>query len=596
MKRLLYLARTANRATIWLMVHAGRARWLQMTLALLAMACGSLALAQAQRSRAPQKLHEDIQAPAAQAARTAQRIAEGVPVIGPDPDARQNPTAIASQDKLLAAPNPGEAAASTEPVLGRGGFGADRQTETKLDYYTGADNQLRYIEAYNPSIVPFKRMSAMDAVTTDYSLRANSQSLSDLPVGGKPSPNYDLFWGSVFVDLKPGLDVPLPSVAPEMRILSYESTPAIDLLFSKDTADNYYLRTDETGAGGTYRVVFLVEASPYYFAPVIPKRVRIRDIQSDKLRPMPANVLKVATQALDEMRLHDKMFADEALDTLVSYFRSFDAKSPPPNTGNIYWDLYKSQAGVCRHRSFAFMITANALGLPTRYITNEAHAFVEVWLPEVDWMRIDLGGAASTLSIENASDKSMYRPRGDDPFPKPESYSESYTRLEGDVKGLRKEQIAERQAAYAGANGDGAGNGSFFGEEDGDPDDYADDEPLTGPGDALPTTPDEERRGKLPTRIEVLSAAASGYRGEAVTISGRITDSSQVGLPGLRIDIWLAPAGNGGNDPVLVGRGISDDSGIIEESIELPTDLETKAYEVFVTFSGDKSYQDSVSQ
>ena len=32
----------------------------------------------------------------------------------------------------------------------------------------------------------------------------------------------DLFWGSIMVELTPGRDVAIPSVAPDMRILSYE--------------------------------------------------------------------------------------------------------------------------------------------------------------------------------------------------------------------------------------------------------------------------------------------------------------------------------------------------------------------------------------
>lgn len=575
------------------MVSKGSTKRVTSLLAIAAIACGGLALAGAQSARTPHKLHEDIVAPGAQAARTAKRLEEGVPIIGPDPQARQNPTAIASQDKLLAEPSSEAPAKSGEPVLGRGGFGADRQTQAKPDYFTAADNQLRYIEAFNPSIVPFKRMSALDTVAEDYTLVTSSRTLADVRVGGKPRPNYDLFWGSILVDLKTGLDVPIPSVAPEMRILSYESTPAVDLVFSKDAADNYYLRTDETGATNTYRVVFLVEASPYYFAPHPPERVRIRDIPKDHLQAVPASVRNVATRALDELRLHDKMYADEALDKLVYYFRSFDAKSPPPNTGDIYWDLFKSQAGVCRHRSFAFMVTANTLGLPTRYVTNEAHAFVEVWLPGADWMRIDLGGAASTLNVENATDKSMYRPRGEDPFSKPETYEENYTRLEGDVKGLRKEQIADRQQPYGGARGDGEGNGSFFGDDSGEPSD--DDGPLTGPGKGLPTIPDEELAGRLATWVRVLSAAADGYRGESAMVTGVVVNDHSEGIEGLRIDVFLAPAGNDGNDAILVGRGVSNEQGLVEAQIEIPASLKTEPYEVYVSTPGNTTYQPSVS-
>ncbi len=516
-------------------------------------------------------------------------------MIGPLPKAQQNPTAIAAQDKLLPKPESSPRQGSEEVVHGRKEFGVDRQTESSLDYSTEADDTLRYIGVYNPSIVPFKRMSAMDSVRSDYTLFASQSATSDLEVGQSPRTNHDLFWGSIMVDLVPGEDVPIASVAPDMRILSYETTPNVSLSFSRDISDNYFLRTDETGKRGVYRVVFLVEASPTYFAPTIPKKLLIRDIPKGHIPPLPVNVRKVAAKVLDQMRLHSDMSVSDALNKLVYYFRSFDAKAPPPRSGDIYFDLYSSQAGVCRHRSFAFMITANALGIPTRYVTNEAHAWVEVWLPESKWIRIDLGGAASTLDIQNVSDKTMYRPRGDAPFAKPQSYNDNYSRLSGDIRGLRPDQIAERQEVYESENSDNT-NGSFFGvDDDHQPDADTSDAPLTGPGSGLPSVPDEELAGKTPTQARVLSVSNVGYRGDNIEISGVVEDRYGLPLAGLRIDVFLAPAGNEGNDSLLVGRGIADKEGYIEAQIELPLDLNTQLYEVFISTPGNDQYQPSVS-
>lgn len=570
------------------------------TVGLFAVFCGSgLTVALAQRE-APKvlKLHEDIVVPAAQRAKTSARLGSGVPIIGPKPGARQNPTAIASQDKLLSKPAAKNKAENGEPIHGKGDFGADRQTEARLDYFTGAENELHYIEVFNPSIVPFKRMSALDTVREDYTLVLNSAARSDVPVGGEPTPGRDLFWGSIMVDLKTSFDVSVPSVAPGMRILSYETTPKTSVIFSKDNADNFFVRTEEAGASGTYRVVFLAEASPAYFAPSPQRNLRIRDIPQDRIPPLPAAVKAAADGVLDEMRLHKGMRVGEVLDELTYYFRSFDAKSPPPNTGDIYLDLVKSQAGVCRHRSFAFMITANALGLPTRYVTNEAHAWVEVWLPDSNWMRVDLGGAASTLNVSNAADKTMYRPRGEDPFAKPEAYNENYTRLEGDVTGLRDEQIAERQAPYEGAGGAGGGNGSFFGQDE-DGDDIlgpeGDDEPLTGPDSNLPIGADADRSNKTPTYPTVTATDAVGYRGETIEVSALLIAEDGTRLEGLVLNVFLAPAGNDGNGSFRVGRGITGEDGQANIEVELPTDEVLQTYEVFVSFNGNKTYQSSVS-
>lgn len=571
--------------------------WNRRRAALLAvfLFVGAFAVVQAEDRATAIKLHENLVPPTSQIARTSARIAEGIAVLGPKPEALQNPTAIASQDNLLPAPklDKDESASKGEPVHGRNMFGVDRQSESKPDYATAADNELHYIEVFNPSIVPFKRMSALDSVREDYTLHVSSMALSDIRVGGDPRPNHDLFWASILIDLKPGLNVPIPSVSPDMQVLSYESTPTTNLTFSKDPADNYYLRTDEVGEGGTYRVVFLVEANPYYFAPTVPDKLRVRDIPDDFLRPLPASVQAVADDVLSEMRLHRGMLAKRVIDKLVYYFRSFDAKAPPPNSGDVYLDLYNSQAGVCRHRSFAFMVTANAIGIPTRYVSNEAHAWVEVWTDKTSWMRIDLGGAASTLNVSNASDKAMYRPRREDPFSKPESYQENYTRLTGDVNGLRPDQIEERQDTYRGDDGSGSGNGEFFGDEDTVP---SNDGPLAGPGSGLPRIPAEEQAGKESTFIGISSSSSDGYRGETIDVKGVVYDGQSKGLSGLRVNVFLMPPGNDGSESIVVGVGFSDANGHFETKAEVPTTLRTERYEVYVSTPGNATYKAALSE
>ena len=41
-------------------------------------------------------------------------------------------------------------------------------------------------------------------------------------------------------------------------------------MFSKDGADNYYVRTDEPGANGVFHLVFFADADSGYFAPSLP--------------------------------------------------------------------------------------------------------------------------------------------------------------------------------------------------------------------------------------------------------------------------------------------------------------------------------------
>src|SRR5690606_36768843 len=116
---------------------------------------------------------------------------------------------------------------------------------------------------------------------------------------------------------------------------------------------------------------------------------RVRDLAPPAIRPaLPPEVMAAARTTFDRIGIDDRMALGVAFDRLVGYFRSFEAKEPPPPSGDVSRDLVDHKAGVCRHRSFGFVITASALGLPTRYVTNEAHAFVEVWFPELGWQRI----------------------------------------------------------------------------------------------------------------------------------------------------------------------------------------------------------------
>jgi transglutaminase-like putative cysteine protease len=101
---------------------------------------------------------------------------------------------------------------------------------------------------------------------------------------------------------------------------------------------------------------------------------------------------------------------------LVAYFRGFtdsDAPRPASADRSIYLDLALSKKGVCRHRAYAFLVTALAIGLPTRMVMNEAHAWVEVNDGSL-WRRIDLGGAGRTLNEGAATDVPYVPPP--DPF------------------------------------------------------------------------------------------------------------------------------------------------------------------------------------
>ena len=517
----------------------------------------------------------------------------GPHLIG-DSDPDQNPVAIRHEGQLLPEPSAIAPPAADELLFGSGAWGTDRDTATSLDRSTGADSRLNYTEVFDPSVVPFKRMSAFDAVAPGYELVVAESAHLPVPVGGARDPARDPFWGSIAVLLEPGKDVPIPSVSADMSILSVESTPPTDLAFSKDSADNYFVRrVGAPGPARVTRIVFLAAAPASYFGSELPRGYKLRDgAKGVRVPTLPRDAVPAAKEVAQRLGLSTDMPLEQGVDKLVAYFRSFDA-GPAPDTGDIYRDLTFSQRGVCRHRSFAFVVTAIGLGLPARMVTNEAHAFVEIHVPERGWLRVDLGGEASALDVANAQKKAIHRPRAPDPFPKPSTYTEGGMRLAGadDVSGLTQAQVdATKRGPGGGAGGNGGGgNGSG-----GDPND-----PNGGNGTgptAMRGLPEPGHRPDLPeTRLSIAEAEDHAYRGDRAHVRGQAR-SQGAGAANLRVDLYLAPVGGGGDGARFVGQTVTDADGNFVLEIELPSDLDLGPHEVFASTPGDGAHAPALSE
>lgn len=557
----------------------------RIALVVLVAAGTAVGLAVAQGgARPPRVLHEELPAP------SADKVSPMIGAAG----SGANPAAFTAGDKVLprpAATSP-SARSKDEPVLGTGDFGADRDTSMTADRNTGPEGTLHYVSVFNPDVLPFKRMSSMDGVDADFTLGVARPALAEVPVGGTTDRTRDRFWGSVLLELKPGVDVPLPSVAPDMRLLSYEVKPKVALRFTKDGADNFFVRSDDDRAAGTYRLVFLADADGGYFAPALPTGARytprrMLPLIPPALRPPLTDAVRAqATRTLQRIGIDADMDLGVAFNKLVAYFRAFEAKALPPDTGNLYRDLCDSQAGVCRHRAFAFMITANTLGIPTRYVQNEAHAFVEVWFPERQWQRIDLGGAALRMDVTGADAKTLHRPRAEDPFAKPDEYKDNYTQLEGDIAGLSSAQLADKkkgldQAPASGAFDaqGGAGSGAPVADR-------------ILPDPNLPYATQDPKK-QMP-RLVVTTADTSAFRGDLVHVEGRVAVGGKA-IADHPVDVFLAPAGRGGANPIPLGRAVTDAAGRFSQDFSVPGALNLATYEIYLASPEDAFYNAALS-
>lgn len=298
------------------------------------------------------------------------------------------PAALLTSAGPVSAPDPRDPPSAAEARYGpdteRDEFRADRDTRA-------TDNE--YDDPFTPSTAPFKRMAAFDAVRPSYELYVQNATPSALADGAQPLADDDAFYMDAVVDLAPGRRVRIPSVGPGARLVGGRlgvGARNVAYVVSKDGADNWYVEAPPPAGRVRARLVLeLAIARASFGGP-------IADASWSDMLPapaLPANVARDAEQVRAAIGVSRRMRPREAVARLVEYFRGFsESDAPVDRRGSVYLDLALSKTGVCRHRAFAFMITALALGIPTRFVENDAHAWVEVH-DGVAWRRIDLGGA-----------------------------------------------------------------------------------------------------------------------------------------------------------------------------------------------------------
>jgi hypothetical protein len=513
----------------------------------------------------------------------------------------QLPEKIKNGDRQLERPDPREGKKRDERVIGRNA-NTTRKTSTRLDRTTTHDGTLNYAAEFNPSVVPFKRMTAFDQIRADFSLTIKDPAKVALPLFSRPTPpTHDAFWGSVILESKRGVPLPLPSVAPDANIVSYKTHPASEARFFRDSAGNFWVSVQ---TDGRFRLTFLTDTPRTFFSAQIPPLLKLADIPSGMRPNVPNRVRDDARRLIDHIGIDRRQSLRRILLKLTSYFRNFRARALASGSGNTYLDIGLSQSGVCRHRSMGFVITAQTLGIPAHYVTNEAHAFTEVFVPRLGWIRIDLGGASSQLRVANAGQKEVHQP-GPDPFPRPHRFAAGYSQLQGQVSGIptqsaaggrpgqrgsrRRGRTFDQQfgAARTGNRGGRTGPGSTPGRVPPTKEDYV----VAGPpGTGESRDPDT---GKQATRILLSSPAKQVFRGDPLRISGRV-EGAKRGISGLKIQIALSQDGESiaaSLAPTISGRG-----GHFSVQRNVPKTLPVGVYEVYVMTPGNGEYEGSISQ
>ena len=275
------------------------------------------------------------------------------------------------------------------------------------DRNTNFEGSLTYHDVFSPSIRPYKRVAAFNWITYAHEstsavpvLKVRDRNrLSVQEVSGKNDPpdHWPRFWGSISLDFRHDSRLPLPSVAPNAVVTELHPRPGAELTVLKDSADNFYI---ERLNGPTVVTLRYAMAAPQsYFEQTLPST----PVSGLATRARPdARLAREGKRFASEIGLNENDALDKVLRRLVKYFREFEESTEPATRStSIYLDLARNKKGVCRHRAYAFTITAQALGIPTRFVHNEVHAFVEVYIG--DWLRIDLGGDLDALTLQQNS-------------------------------------------------------------------------------------------------------------------------------------------------------------------------------------------------
>jgi hypothetical protein len=512
-------------------------------LALLLAVPACVALGALRDARADVVLHEYIPAEPAEDVRFGATTQDGTmaaaiqtesgPVASPDPERPRD-----KSGKVYAAGSGSN-----------GAFHADRDT-TRPD-------TVSYDDPFTPSIAPYKRELAYDTVNDSFDLVVRDGTLTRLSIGGAPRAEDDQFYADLDVDLVEGQPVRIPTAGPGARLFAVRSVPETTILAFRDSADDWFVRGNREGRVrlvlhiAVDRAVF---GSPFAdtewtrlwrFTPPIPDRVK-------------AEGIRVARQ----IGVVDGTGPSEALGILVRYFRGFAPSTDLPKSsgGDLYHELSISKKGVCRHRAYAFVITALALGIPSRFVRNEAHAWVEVF-DGARWHRIDLGGAAQHLDEPNDTRVAHVPPR--DPYDWPPN-SES------------GQAIAERERAQHGRQGSRASAGA--GATGQSP------EPSQTPEEPAPNP--EDRRPRALVTLAV--GGADARRGDRVPIAGRV-EVSGTACAASRVDLFLDPKSGAAKDRIPLGTLVTNAQGRYEGRVVVPYGVPPGDYDVRASTPGNSS-------
>jgi hypothetical protein len=478
------------------------------------------------------------------------------------------PAALQTQSGIVPAPSN-----FRRPYAMQSAYGGDSTPDSmdatyRIDRDTTRPNVVGYDDPFSPSVAPFKRTFAYDAVNEALELVVRDKGLKPLYVGNTVDIGEDEFFGDLFVDLAENVAVRIPTVGPGAKLLAMRVEPKVDVKFFHDGADNWFIRGVERKR---VRLIMQLSIRRDVFGSQF-ARVPYADL-ADQVPPLPAVVRPHAQKVLAQIGVSRATPPNEVVTRLVDYFRGFAPSDERPTSASgvlLYEELARTRKGVCRHRAYAFVLTALEAGIPARLVRNEAHAWVEVYDTTL-WHRIDLGGAAGRMDFQQEQAAQAHR-LPSDPYRWPENASNE-----------SGSQMAERALASSVFPSPG-GNSRI---RPGSPN-AASSAGVASPAasasagvDAPGNTAsgeDERAASELTLQIDEREA----LRGAPVTVRGTVNADGNPCRFG-RVDIWLRSSGG---ERVAIGALPTDENGQYVGMLTIPYNADVGDYRVFASTPG----------
>ena len=440
-----------------------------------------------------------------------------------------------------------------------------------LDGNTSRPHSVAYDDPFVPSIPVFKRLFAYNVVGPEFNLVIHPDTphtqLKLLPIGGKPEPLEDQFQAAFDVTVPAdGMLIRIPSVGPRTRILGARLTPDAPFRVRVDAAENWFLEIDRPGLFhlsmhlSMHRAAFDAGFEQTIWSEIVPL-----------VPQLPPEVRRAAEQVLVELDVSRAMMSpQEAVRRLVGYFRKFEAyaEEQQGQGAELYQSIALGGRGVCRHRSFAFVVSALALGVPARLIRNEAHAWVELYDGRF-WRRVDLGGAAGSLDMTAALDQRYLSP--EDPYAWPLRSESAQSAVLRELSGAGVLGTSETDRGRSDSNTDQDRSPSAA--------------PFLAPNSSSQAgvprivTSETER-----TTLTVAYRVQSATRGSRVELRGTASSLSGEKCSLLRVDISLqAESGR----LYRLGSLVTDDAGEFVGQLTVPDTIPVGEYRVYAGSPGD---------